>query len=115
MAAKQENVAIYATSNRRNLIKETFRDRQALVSSDPDEEVHASDNMQEKLSLADRFGLRVTFSAPNQSEFLDIVKGLAKKRGIVAAEDDLCRRALVWEMENNGKSPRTARQFVDSL
>ena len=115
LAAKPENVAIYATSNRRNLIKETFRDRQALVSSDPDEEVHASDNMQEKLSLADRFGLRVTFSAPNQSEFLDIVKGLAKKRGIVAAEDDLCRRALVWEMENNGKSPRTARQFVDSL
>lgn len=115
LSARPSNCVVYATSNRRNLIKETFRDRAGLASGNVDEEVHARDTMEEKLSLADRFGIRVTFSALTQDEYVQIVKGLARQRGITMSDEELRRRAIIWEMNNHGKSPRTARQFIDDL
>ena len=109
------NIIIYATSNRRHLIKEKFSDRAGLASGNPDDEVHASDTIQEKLSLADRFGIKITFSAPDKNEFLKIVDGIAEKRGLKVDKEYLHREALKWELTYNGRSPRTAKQFVDWL
>ena len=104
------NVRVYATSNRRNLIRESFADRGELG-----DDVHARDTMQEKLSLSARFGLRVTFPAPNQRRFLQIVSGLVRERGMEIPEEDLRERALLWDRWHAGRSGRTARQFVDEL
>jgi predicted AAA+ superfamily ATPase len=106
-----ENVRLYATSNRRNLIRESFSDREDHLGDD----VHARDTMQEKLSLAARFGLRVTFPAPDQRRYLEIVAGLARERGIEVPEEELRERALLWDRWHAGRSGRTARQFVDEL
>jgi predicted AAA+ superfamily ATPase len=108
--ARPENVLLYATSNRRHLIQERFSDRAA-----PDDEVHAQDTLQEKLSLADRFGITVIFMAPDQEQYLDIVVGLARRRGLEIDDVRLRREALQWATWNNGRSGRTARQFVDDL
>jgi predicted AAA+ superfamily ATPase len=110
IAARPANVLIYATSNRRHLILERFGDRAA-----PDDEIHAQDTLQEKLSLADRFGLTVIFLAPDQQLYLEIVTGLVQRRGLAIGDADLRRRALQWAAWNNGRSGRTARQFVDEL
>ena len=104
------NVRVYATSNRRNLIRESFSDRGELG-----DDVHARDTMQEKLSLSARFGLRVTFPAPNQKRFLQIVSGLVRERGMEVPPDELRERALLWDRWHAGRSGRTARQFVDEL
>jgi hypothetical protein len=104
---KPDNVVIYATSNRRHLIKESFEGREA--------EVHTADSMQEKLSLADRFGITLTFSAPDQNDYLAIVKHLAQKEGLAVPEEELKNLALKWELLHNSRSGRTARQFVDYL
>jgi predicted AAA+ superfamily ATPase len=104
-----ENVRLYATSNRRNLIRERFSDR------DEDDDVHARDTMQEKLSLAARFGLRITFSTPDQKRYLEIVFGLVKERGLKIPGEELEERALLWDRWHAGRSGRTARQFVDEL
>jgi predicted AAA+ superfamily ATPase len=104
-----ENVRVYATSNRRNLIRERFSDR------DEGDDVHARDTMQEKLSLSARFGLRVTFPTPDQRRYLEIVSGLARGRGIVMPEEELEERAILWDRWHAGRSGRTARQFVDEL
>ncbi|MBA3793192.1 MAG: ATP-binding protein [Rubrobacter sp.] len=109
-----ENVRLYATSNRRNLIRESFSDREDGVGADGDD-VHARDTMQEKLSLSARFGLRLTFASPNQREYLEIVAGLAKERGLEVPEEKLRERALLWDRWHAGRSGRTARQFVDEL
>ena len=106
-----ENVRLYATSNRRNLIRENFSDREETLGDD----VHARDTMQEKLSLAARFGLRVTFPTPDQRRYLEIVAGLARERGIEVPEEVLRERALLWDRWHAGRSGRTARQFVDEL
>ncbi|KLU61137.1 hypothetical protein CEB3_c27070 [Peptococcaceae bacterium CEB3] len=108
LAAEPGNVLIYATSNRRHLVKENFADRRG-------DEVHAGDSVDEKLSLADRFGLTITFSAPDQKGYLGIVRGLARRRGLSIEDSELERMALRWEMTHNGRSGRTARQFVDYL
>lgn len=108
LEAKPTNVLIYATSNRRHLVKENFSERQG-------DEVHARDTVEEKLSLADRFGITITFPSPDQKAYLQIVQGLADQRGLVVEEDELHRLALCWEMMHNGRSGRTARQFVDYL
>jgi len=102
------NVLVYATSNRRHLIKESFADRKG-------DDVHTHDNMEEKLSLADRFGITVTFLSPDQETYLKIVEGLAHQNKIDMDRDELRRRALKWVMMHNGRSGRTARQFVDHL
>jgi len=104
-----ENVRVYATSNRRNLIRERFSER------DEADDVHARDTMQEKLSLAARFGLRVTFPTPDQRRYLEIVTGLARGRGIELADEELQERAVLWDRWHAGRSGRTARQFVDEL
>jgi uncharacterized protein len=106
-----ENVRIYATSNRRNLIRETFSERGDGSADD----VHARDTMQEKLSLATRFGLRLTFPPPDQARYLEIVAGLAGERGLSIPAQDLRERALLWDRWHAGRSGRTARQFVDEL
>lgn len=104
------NVLIYATSNRRHLVKEYFTDR-----SGPGEEIHTQDTRQEKLSLSDRFGLTLTFPAPGQQLYLQMVKHLLRQRGLIMDDEPLLRRALEWERAHHGVSGRTARQFVDSL
>ncbi len=104
-----ENVRLYATSNRRNLIRERFSER------DEADDVHWRDTMQEKLSLAARFGLRITFPAPDQKRYLEIVSGLVRERGVQVPESELRERALLWDRWHVGRSGRTARQFVDEL
>jgi len=111
LEARPPNVVVYATSNRRHLVRESFADRPA-----PDaEEVHARDTMQEKLSFADRFGLVITFPAPDQALYLEIVEGLARRRGLAIGRAALRARAIEWAAWHNGRSGRTARQFIDHL
>jgi uncharacterized protein len=102
-----ENVRVYATSNRRNLVRERFSERE--------DDVHARDTTEEKLSLAARFGLRVTFPTPDQQRYLVIVTGLVSQRGIEISEEELIERAILWDRWHAGRSGRTARQFVDEL
>lgn len=107
---RPKNVAICATSNRMNLIRENFNER-----GNPTDDVNWRDTMDEKQSLAHRFGLRVTFLSPDQKQYLRIVKELAQKRHIHISEDDLHSRAMQWERQHAGRSGRSARQFVDDL
>lgn len=109
---RPKNVLIYATSNRRHLVKEYFHDRNDNGESG---EVRRQDTLQEKLSLADRFGLTVIFTTPTQKEYLDIVMGLAKQRGLEIEPNQLRRMALQWELTQNSRSCRTARQFIDQM
>lgn len=106
------NVLLYATSNRRHLIQERFSDRAMFPT---DDEKHTEDTQQEKLSLADRFGIAVTFVSPDQEQYLQIVRGLARRRGLTISEGELTARALQWAVRNNGRSGRGARQFIDQL
>jgi predicted AAA+ superfamily ATPase len=115
LESKPDNVLIYATSNRKHLIKERFSDRSGLSSGNIDDEVRAADTMQEKLSLSDRFGMTVVFSSPDKRRYLEIAEGLVKKRGLNVDSDYIGREAMKWELRYNGRSPRTARQFVDWL
>ncbi len=110
LEARPENVLIYVTSNRRHLIKENWSDRQSS-----NEEVHISDTHQEKLSFADRFGISISYYAPNQEQYLNIVEDLAKKRGILIPIEELRRQAIQWEIGHNGRSGRTAQQFITDL
>lgn len=111
METKPDNVLIYATSNRRHLIRETWSDR-----SDMDDELHRSDTMQEKLSLVHRFGITINFSRPSQKEYYRIVINLAKKYPqITLSEKELCAEANKWELSHGGISGRTAQQFVNYL
>lgn len=113
LESKTPNILIYATSNRRHLVKEYFSERAGLQSGNHDEEVHAGDSMQEKLSLADRFGISVVFSSPDQNRYLKIVKGIAANRNLKIDNERLQREALQWALWYNGRSARTAKQFVD--
>ena len=113
--SKPSNMLIYATSNRKHLIKETFKDRQGLYSDNIEEEIHSRDNIQEKLSLSDRFGIRVIFPSTDQKEYLNIVEQLALRRGLSIEKQILFEEAIRWEMRFNGLSPRTAKQFVDYI
>ena len=102
-----ENVVIYATSNRRHIMKEVWKDRDEL-----DEEIHLNDTINEKLSLSDRFGIKIIFLSPTEEEYLNIVDGLANIHNIQINEK-LHREALQWELSQNKKSGRTAKQFID--
>lgn len=111
---KPDNVLIYATSNRRHLIKETWNDRNDMETGG--EEIHHSDTMHEKLSLVNRFGVTISFSLPNQKEFFNIVCELAKKEpSITLTEQELCAEANKWELAHGGISGRTAQQFINYL
>jgi len=115
LETKPGNMVIYATSNRRHLVKEKFSDRAGMMYGSHEDEVRAADTLQERLSLADRFGITVTFSAPDKNKYLEIVEGLARNRGLDIDKEVLHKEALKWEMWHNGLSPRTARQFIDWL
>lgn len=107
---KPDNILIYATSNRRHLVRETFRDK-----SDRDEELHTNDTVQEKLSLVARFGVTIYFGGSSKKEFQQIVKTLAEKNQIKMPEEELLLEANKWELSHGGLSGRTAQQFIDYL
>ena len=109
---KPENILIYATSNRRHLIRETWKDRTDI---EKDQDIHRSDTMQEKLSLVNRFGLTIFYERPSQKEFLNIVRELAKKERIELDEGQLFLQASQWELQHGGISGRTAQQFINHL
>lgn len=112
VTARPQNVVVYATSNRRHLVREFFAERPRPKDSD---EIQAWDTMQEKLSFSDCFGLTLTFEPADQPTYLSIVNHLANQAGILLPSEDLESRALQWATRHNGRSGRTARQFVDFL
>lgn len=113
LETKPDNVLIYATSNRRHLIKETWSDRDDVVQ---DNGMHRSDTMQEKLSLVNRFGVTISFSKPSKKEYNTIVTEIAKRYPeITLTEEELIAEANKWELSHGGVSGRTAQQFINYL
>lgn len=111
--SRPDNILIYATSNRRHLIKETWADRSDMEHQN---DIHRSDTMEEKLSLAARFGCSINYSAPNRKLYHDIVKGLANRQlNHNIPEDELLLLANRWEIRHGGVSGRTAQQFINYL
>jgi predicted AAA+ superfamily ATPase len=108
VSAKSQNVVIYATSNRRHLVKETFSDRDG-------DDIHRNDTMQEIISLSERFGIQITFQKPNKQTYLDIVRHLADERGVAYDPAKLEIEAERFALGRGGRSARAATQFVDSL
>ena len=107
---RPENVLIYATSNRRHLIRESFRDK-----TETDEELHTRDTVEEKLSLSARFGEKIYYGSPDKREFNSIVLSLAKKNNIDMDEDEILSKANMWELSHGGMSGRSATQFITYL
>ena len=108
VSAKSRNVVIYATSNRRHLVKETFSGREG-------DDVHRNDTMQELLSLSERFGIQLTFQKPDKKTYLDIVRHLAQDAAIDLPQEELELQAERYALGRGGRSARAARQFVDGL
>lgn len=108
VSAKSKNVVIYATSNRRHIIKETFSDREG-------DDIHRNDTIQELISLSERFGLHITFSKPDKKTYLRIVRHLAEENGIDISTEELEAKAERMALERGGRSARIARQFIDSM
>ena len=106
--SRPENVLIYATSNRRHLIRETWRDR-----DEAHDELYRDDSLNEIISLSDRFGLIIHYYAPTQAEYLEIIRSMLKKRGIKLDNETLRIEGLRWEMSHSGRNGRTAQQFVN--
>lgn len=109
---KPNNILIYATSNRRHLVRERSSDKLEIMDED---DLHSSDTVQEKLSLVYRFGVRIYFGAPGKKEFQNIVKVLAERYGVEMPEDKLLLEANKWELSHGGMTGRTAQQFIDYL
>lgn len=107
---RPENVLIYATSNRRHLIRESFRDK-----TETDEELHTRDTVEEKLSLSARFGEKIYYGSPDKREFNSIVLSLAKKNNIDMDEREILSKANMWELSHGGMSGRSATQFITYL
>lgn len=110
LGIKPQNVLIYATSNRRHLIRESFRDKREL-----DEDLHKNDTVQEKLSLVARFGVTIYYGSPEKKEFQKIVRVLAKRYHVEMPEEELLLEANKWELSHGGLSGRTASQFITHL
>lgn len=108
VSAKAPNVVVYATSNRRHLVKETFSGREG-------DDIHQTDTMEELFSLSDRFGLKVTFMRPDKEQYLQIVRHLADISGINLEQAALDREAEIFALGRGGRSARAAKQFIDSL
>ena len=108
VSARANNLAVYATSNRRHLVKEDFSDRQGT-------DLHVTDTIQELTSLSDRFGLTITFQKPGKQVYLEIVHDLAIQNGIGLSIEDLDRQAEAFAIGRGGRSPRAAKQFIDFL
>lgn len=109
---RPDNILIYATSNRRHLIKENWSDRDDMEHNNG---MHRSDTMEEKLSLVNRFGVTICYSKPSQKEYFHIVTELSRRAGIKLEEKELCAKANQWELSHGGISGRTAQQFVNYL
>lgn len=109
---RPDNILIYATSNRRHLIKENWSDRDDV---EVDNGMHRSDTMEEKLSLVNRFGVTINYSKPSQKEYFHIVEELARKAGVTMPSEELRAEANKWELSHGGISGRTAQQFVNYL
>ncbi|MFW5986113.1 MAG: ATP-binding protein [Halanaerobiales bacterium] len=107
---KPKNVLFYATSNRRNLIKESWSERNGESG-----EIHLTDALEEKHSLVERFGITIHFGAPSRQEYLEIIRGLACKNNLELDEKKLTEKALEWERKHNGRSGRLARQFMQNI
>lgn len=107
---KPENVLIYATSNRRHLIRENYSDKEEIR-----EDMHTGDTVQEKLSLVYRFGVTIYFGAPDKKQFQNIVKTLAERGGVKLPEEELLAEANKWELSHGGLSGRSAQQFIDYI
>ena len=107
---RPENILIYATSNRRHLIRESFRDK-----TETDEELHTRDTVEEKLSLSARFGEKIYYGSPDKKEFNSIVLSLAKKHNIDMDESEILSKANMWELSHGGMSGRSATQFITYL
>ena len=112
LESRSDRVLIYATSNRRHLIRETWGDRQDMEYN---EDIHRSDTMEEKLSLASRFGVTIYYSKPNAGEYLNIVRELTRRNGIDIGENELSDIARKWELRHGGMSGRTASQLITWL
>ena len=113
METRPDNVLIYATSNRRHLIKESWSDRDDMET---DNGMHRSDTMQEKLSLVARFGVTIYYGKPSQKEYFTIVKELRKRYpSITLTDEELCAEANKWELSHGGISGRTAQQFINYM
>ena len=110
LESKPDNVLIYATSNRRHLVKETFSDKDEING-----DIHKNETVQEKLSLFARFGVSIYFGSPDKKQFSNIVLSLAKRGNIELDDNEILARANAWELEHGGLSGRTARQFIDDL
>ena len=110
--SRPDNILIYATSNRRHLIKETWKDKNDMEFAG---EVHRSDTMEEKLSLSARFGVLINYSNPNRQQYHEIVESLAQRAGITMEKDKLLLAANTWELRHGGVSGRTAQQFINHL
>lgn len=108
LAARRDNMLIYATSNLRHLVRERFSDREG-------DELHRGDTIQEQLSLSDRFGLMVTFINPGRQQYYDILDGIAADRKLPVSAEELHAGAERWALSRGGRSPRTARQYIDHL
>ena len=107
---KPANVLIYATSNRRHLVRERFSDKE-----DRRDDLHSGDTVQEKLSLVSRFGVTIFFGSPDKKEFQNIVRVLAERNHITMPEEELLLEANKWELQHGGLSGRCAQQFIDYL
>ena len=107
---KPDNILIYATSNRRHLVREKFSDKEERR-----DDLHSSDTIQEKLSLVARFGVSIFFCAPDKKQFQNIVKTLAERHQVEMPEEELLLEANKWELQHGGLSGRTAQQFIDYL
>lgn len=106
---KPDNILIYATSNRRHLVKQTWSDRQ------DQDEINVNDAKQEKTSLSSRFGVKILYTHPNRQNYLDIVDGLAKQYDLKIDHEELHQKALTWEIRHGGFSGRTAKQFINAM
>ena len=109
---RPDNVLIYATSNRRNLIREAWNDRQDMEHHG---DIHRSDTVEEKMSLSARFGVSINFNTPTQREYHQIVLALAERQGITMDRQELLAKANTWQIRHRSFSGRTARQFIDHL
>ena len=109
VARSPKNAMLAVTTNRKNIVKEAWSDREG------GDDVRRRDSIEEKRSLSDRFGITLTYSAPGKREYLEIVRSIAEKSGLFMPEEKLDAEALKWEIRHGGRSGRTARQFVDYM
>ena len=108
VAKQPDNMVLYATTNRRHLIKESFKAREG-------DEIHLADTIDETISLSDRFGITITYSVPNKDKFLNIVKEIKEDRNIQISDEILFKGAERFALSKGNRSPRLAKQYIDYI